>query len=53
MSRRPFAVVALLVAALAAVVALAGWALVGRGSAPFRAAIGIALVDVVVLVWTR
>jgi hypothetical protein len=38
------------VAALAGVVALAVVALTGRGRAPFLAAIGIALVDVVLLV---
>ena len=43
----------LLAVAVAAVVALAACALVGRGQAPFRAAIGIALVDVVLLVAAR
>lgn len=36
---------------LALVAVLAGVALIGSGSWPFRAAIGIALVDVVLLVW--
>ncbi len=49
----PAVPLALLVAALAVVLGLVGLALVGRGSAPFRAAVGIALVDVVVLVWAR
>jgi 4-hydroxybenzoate polyprenyltransferase len=40
-------------AAALLVAALAGLALVGRGEAPFRAAVGIAVVDVVVLVWAR
>jgi 4-hydroxybenzoate polyprenyltransferase len=40
-------------AAAVLVAALAGLALVGRGAAPFRAAVGIAVVDVVVLVWAR
>ncbi len=43
----------LLVPALALVLTLVVVALVGRGSTPFRAALGIALVDVVVLVWAR
>ena len=41
------------VAALTAVAALAAVALLGSGRTPFRAAIGVALVDVVMLVWVR
>lgn len=42
-----------LVPALVLVAVLAGTALVGSGRTPFRAAIGVALVDVLLLVWSR
>jgi 4-hydroxybenzoate polyprenyltransferase len=44
---------ALAVVALVLVAGLVALALVGGGAAPFRAAVGIAVVDVVVLVWAR
>ena len=48
--RAPRAVAAL-VAALVLVAVLAGVALLTSGRTPFRAAIGVALVDVLLLVW--
>jgi len=33
--------------------ALAVWALTSRGRTPFRAALGIALVDVAMLAWSQ
>ena len=41
------------VLALAATAVLAGVALLGHGRAPFRSAVAMALVDVVMLVWAR